>query len=896
MLRRNVNLKPLLQSPTKVACLATLTYSLAILYVPTKAVAVNDPSAKNTKATNENLAQGTTEVTGVQLQETEEGLTLFLETSTGREPQTFRTNYGETLVIDLTNSRLRLPEGEQFQENNPVAGIASIEVVQQYANTVRVKLVGETEVPTAEINTTEQGIALAVNSDIVAQEPAEETPPAPTPPSTEQPQAEEPIELIVTATRTEEIPTDVPRSVTVIDREEIEQQSRITNNISDILGKTLPGFAPPNQSINVNTQSLRGRDFAVLIDGVPQSTNQGLASPLATINPSAVERIEVVRGPTAIYGGNAAGGVINIITRSPTDLPFSATSKIGTQASLSNFFEGDGIGYTLQQTLTGNLGEIDYNITSSFEDIGAFFDAEGDRIPKSASNDLASLASESNTFNILGKVGWNINPEQRLQFTINHINRGNRSDFVADTNISEDEKARAVEVEGGLEFEKTPGVSNTVINLSYNHKDLLGSEINTQLFYRNFKERGGTGSLSLPDQEIGFPVPFQGTIDFERWGARLGIETPLAQEDKLNLFWGVDYDEQGDRNQDFNLLEDTNPGPGVNFKQVSTPTSGQTPVDKVASFGAFAQLDWEVTEDWNLRGGLRFENVTVANNDFRPLKIGPIFEGSRDPDEFLGELVPASERSFNDTVFNIGTTVDVTDNLNAFASFAQGFKVPDFRRALRGGLSVSEDIDRVEPQVIDQYEVGLRGNWDRVQASIAGFYTTSDLGIGLERDPETGFLRQFRGPKRTWGLEAQVDWQPSDNWQLGSIVSWNEGEIDRNDDGNFLRLGLTDIQPMKVTAYVQNQTTPGWRNRLQVLWVGGREVDNELASFDTDSYIVFDLISDIDVGPGQLQLAVENIFNNQFIVFDRQIENNDASGARAAAPGTRLIINYSFNW
>jgi len=890
-------LKPLLQSPTKLACFATLTYSLVLLYVPTKAVAVNDPSVKNAKEANENLAQSTTEVTGVQLQETEEGLTLFLETSTGREPQTFRTSYGETLVIDLTNSQLRLPEGERFQENNPVAGIASIEVVQQYSNTVRVKLVGETEVPTAEINTTEQGIALGINSEAIAQEPAEESPPAPTPPSTEQPQAEEPIELIVTATRTEEQETDVPRSVTVIEREEIEQQSRITNNLSDILGKTLPGFSPPNQSINsVNTQSLRGRGFTVLIDGVPQSSNQGFPSPLATIDPSAVERIEVVRGPTAIFGGNASGGVINIITRSPAELPFSASSKIGFRGSLSNFLENDSLGLTLEQTLSGNLGEVDYLITSSFEDIGAFFDAEGDRVPKSAFSDFGSLTSESNTFNILGKVGWNLNPEQRLQFTVNHFNLRNNSDFVGDTNISEDEKARAVEVEGGLEFEDDPGTSNTVLNLSYNHDDLLGSEVDAQLFYRNVKTQTGTGSLSLPDQEIGFSTPFQRPNEFERWGARLGIETPLAKQDKLNLLWGVDYDRQGDRNQKFDLIEDTNPGPGVNFEIIGRPDAGETPVDKVASFGAFGQLDWEVTEDWNLRGVIRFENVTVANNNFRPIDVGALLDGVSDPEVLLGEQIPASERSFNETVFNIGTTVDVTDNLNAFASFAQGFQIPDFRRAIRGGLSVSEDLDRLQPQVIDQYEVGLRGNWDVVQASIAGFYTTSDLGIGLERDPETGFLRQFRAPKRTWGLEAQVDWQPSDNWQLGSIVSWNEGEVDRNDDGEFLRLGLRDIQPMKVTAYVQNQTTPSWRNRLQMLWVAGREVDNELNTVDTDSYVVFDLISDIDVGPGQLQLAVENIFNNQFIVFDRQTEDNDGFGVRAAAPGTTLTVNYLLDW
>ena len=233
-------MKQLLQSPTKVACLATLTYSLLLLYSPTKAVAVNDPSAKNAKETNENLAQSTTEVTGVQLQETEEGLTIFLETSTGREPQTFRTTYGETLVIDLTNSRLRLPEGETFQQQNPASGIASIEVVQQYANTVRVKLVGETEVPSAEVGSTDQGIAVTVNQEAIAQEPAEEPTTEPPPAATETTEQQEPIELVVTATRTEERQIDVPRSVTVIDREEIEQQSRITNNISDIYFRENP--------------------------------------------------------------------------------------------------------------------------------------------------------------------------------------------------------------------------------------------------------------------------------------------------------------------------------------------------------------------------------------------------------------------------------------------------------------------------------------------------------------------------------------------------------------------------------------------------------------------------------------------------------------------------------
>ena len=84
-----------------------------------------------------------------------------------------------------------------------------------------------------------------------------------------------------------------------------------------------------------------------------------------TIAPSAIKRIEVVRGPTAIFGGNAAGGVVNNITRSPGDKPFSATTKFGVDASLTNF--EDSVGFNLQQTVTGNSGDFDYTFTASFD-------------------------------------------------------------------------------------------------------------------------------------------------------------------------------------------------------------------------------------------------------------------------------------------------------------------------------------------------------------------------------------------------------------------------------------------------------------------------------------------------------------------------------------------------
>lgn len=82
------------------------------------------------------VAQATLRVTGVELNPTAEGLGLILKTTGEKLPESFETRFGETLIIDLINTQLQLPEGNRFVQENPTAGIASVEVIQQYTNTV----------------------------------------------------------------------------------------------------------------------------------------------------------------------------------------------------------------------------------------------------------------------------------------------------------------------------------------------------------------------------------------------------------------------------------------------------------------------------------------------------------------------------------------------------------------------------------------------------------------------------------------------------------------------------------------------------------------------------------------------------------------------------------------
>lgn len=171
------------------------------------------------------------QVTGVRLL-TRDGLSVILETADGQQlPAASTRSEGNTLIADIPNAVLALPSRKDFRADNPVTGISNVTVTQFNANNIRVQVRGETTVPTAKVVPSESGLVLILTSqtDTTTVQTTPETPAdegadelqvetdvdeVPQTPS-QQPTAEgeEPIEVTVTATRTEEQTQDVPRSI-----------------------------------------------------------------------------------------------------------------------------------------------------------------------------------------------------------------------------------------------------------------------------------------------------------------------------------------------------------------------------------------------------------------------------------------------------------------------------------------------------------------------------------------------------------------------------------------------------------------------------------------------------------------------------------------------------------
>ncbi|MEA5512698.1 AMIN domain-containing protein [Nodularia sp. UHCC 0506] len=122
------------------------------------------------------------QVTGVKLNQVNGGVSVVLQTSSGSRPQVFTTKRNNALVSDIINTQLRLPQGNNFRQNNPAEGIASVEVVQLDANSIRVIVTGSNNVPTNQpVVRKPNELTLSFTPSTTAIAPSASSPPQATP-------------------------------------------------------------------------------------------------------------------------------------------------------------------------------------------------------------------------------------------------------------------------------------------------------------------------------------------------------------------------------------------------------------------------------------------------------------------------------------------------------------------------------------------------------------------------------------------------------------------------------------------------------------------------------------------------------------------------------------------
>ncbi|MBO4120440.1 TonB-dependent siderophore receptor [Cupriavidus gilardii] len=695
-------------------------------------------------------------------------------------------------------------------------------------------------------------------------------------------------ELNTVEVRVDRIKSDLvnpTRQVTVIEREQIEELKTGSTNLATMLSKLIPGMADSSRTVTDFGQTLRGRSALVLVDGIPLNTNRDSARNLATIDPSNIERIEVLRGSSALYGAGASGGIISITTRTAGGPPTADTTvTLGTPLTR---LSKEGLSANVQQHFSGSQGPIDYAFHVGAQRIGSPYDAHGHRIaPEPSQGDLF----DSNVYNVSGKLGWRIDGQQRVQLSLSRYHARQNTDYASDPSVGRlppgSATARAIR---GLQLDNQNELRNTVLNLDYQHQDFYGSTVSTQFYYRDYFTR-------FPPFDARAVATRGGNVDqisqnSNVFGGRLTVGTPLGTSKQTKLLWGADYNqERSDMPLDVFDAARYDASGGLVFR----PTGQLTymPPLTTRSGGVFGQLQHKFDERWSMEGGVRYERASASFDDFVPLSQSKV----ANPVGVKGGTV-----DYGAWLFNIGAAFAPVKGQEFYGAFSQGFQLPDIGlqiRNARPGFDIN--ASSLEPVKTNNYELGWRGALgSNTLANVAVFYTTSKLG---DVQSFNNGLILTRTKERIFGVEAAADYLTDDEkWGVGGTFTWMRGREQPQGGSSFQNMTGYRIPPLKLTAYVQYRPVSQWSNRLQLSYYAGRDYrlngQNSFGRRETSSYTTLDLISRYQLTrKDTITIGIENLLNRDYYPLYSQLLRNSNNTSRLPASGITLTAMYQHRW
>ncbi|MCC9044125.1 TonB-dependent receptor [Myroides sp. M-43] len=669
-------------------------------------------------------------------------------------------------------------------------------------------------------------------------------------------------EIVLSTTRLPEVKKNSSSSVMVISQKEIETYAQLNPDMSVILGLAVPSIGLSSNTTSNRSQTLRGRQILVLIDGVPQSTPlRNTDRDLRTISPYAIERIEVIEGASSLYGSGGAGGIVNFITKKSTqDRVFSGSTSIGyTDANIS---KGQGTqGYKVNQQFSGKYKNFDYLLNGGLVKAGRAVDSEGEFISPRYG------LGEVTTQNLLAKIGYDFNANNRIEAMYNFYSALQDTDLIA----SRGKYLESPQI--GVIGKKDPAAQNE--GTKYNHNAYLkftSKEIFTntdleasvfgQKIYTLFDYRAHNPKSPRWEETGG-----QATIKAEKLGARLSLLSKLDFTENIHMNYIVGGD----------FLYDKTSQPLVDGRL-------WVPELKAYNSAVYLQTRTVFYNNLTLKAGLRYDNISVKVPDYKTIPI-------KKNQEWLA--INGGNLDYNKVSFNAALSYSVVNEFTPYVSFSQGLSIYDLGRILRDAKSDVVSKIETDPVVTNNYEVGftskLGNNWN-IRA--AYFWSVAKLGSDLQAG-EGGFWKVVRSPQRINGIELAFDGKPVDWATVGGSFSSYEGKMKSDDSSTYdtymsglsiaapklsLFTTITPIEHLWVNLYYTHTSKRDrfdpQPNKTGVLVYNegeGKVSPIDLFNFQT-SYQYNKNI--------QLSLGVENLFNKTYYTSSSMLVARDAEYAR----------------
>lgn len=666
----------------------------------------------------------------------------------------------------------------------------------------------------------------------------------------------------ISATRTSTPQSAIPATVSVIDGEELRQQLTVSQSLSDILGNLIPAFSPSRQKLTSAGETLRGRQPLYLIDGVPQSNPLRNGSRAAmTIDPFMIERVEVIHGASAIQGMGASGGIINIVTKQ-AEQGTSHELNAGFMAPDSELSEG--LSYQAGYLVRHATGDWRFVGGIQYRDTGMYVDGNDMLIGVDTTQ---GDTMDSKSYDVFAKLGYDIDEQQSLEFMINRFDMSGNGDYYS-VGGDRAEGIPTVSVEGEYPGD-APENEVTTSSLTYNHSNFLNAELNWQLFLQDFSALYGGGTYGVfQDPAYGDNLFDQSRNDSRKYGSRITLNWDNIQQSPYSVSAGLDY------------LNDTT------FQELAQTGRKWVPETEFKNWAPYAQLRYQAN-GLTLSGGLRYEYGKLNVDDFTSLAA------------YGSTFVEGGEPSFNELLPNVGAVYALTEQWRVYASYSEGFSMPDVGRVLRGistpGLSINSFLN-LQPVIADNEEVGVEYRGNAVSASVSYFRSGSDLGARLQADAD-GIYSVKREKTEIDGFELSAEYALSSDTAFGLNYADTDGEYDSNADGSVdTQLGGNNIAPKRANLYWSQQ----WSGMIssQVQWnklfdrdiySGGQAINN------FDGYNTIDasvLIETRDLG--NFSVGVENLLDEFYFTYYAQTVGPDSRNF--AGRGRTVSFNWNYRW
>ncbi|WP_312901971.1 TonB-dependent receptor [Chryseobacterium taichungense] len=674
-------------------------------------------------------------------------------------------------------------------------------------------------------------------------------------------------EVVLTASRKKENIKEIPSSVTIVNQKQIQSQLTVNSDISNILQYTVPSLATSSGTTTNSGQTLRGRQVLVLIDGIPQSTPlRNGARDIRSIDPSVIERIEVIKGATSIYGNGSDGGIINYITRKSTgDKKISGISQVG----ITGQPYGGTLGFRASQLLSGKITkDFDYVASFAYERTGYLKDANGDNLSPTYST------AKMNNYNGMLKLGYNFNENNRIEAS--YIGYASKSDLNLGLKTGKYGLIPTIGEGLGKGLETTPQGTprNHNLKVSYDNKKLWqGTSLNVNLYMQDFRTVYGYSDT--------FFNGGQSNVISKKYGARANFDTQLwnAQSSQGEIIYGIDI---------------------LNDQTVQKLEDGRywTPDMNMTNIAPFMLMKIDLFKKLILKGGLRYENIKVKVGDFNTLS------SIKNDGTFTQSIfVKGGDLEYNALVGNIGFRYNINPEINIFGSFSQAYSINELGRILR--TSTSDTINNLEtkPIIVNNYELGATGQITRwLNYEITSYVSTSKLGATFVQSADRSLTIQ-RAPEVVYGVEGFLHFSPVKWISFGGSYSWMEGITSPKDDGDYsTKINNSRISAPKILAYIQARPIRNLSVGLDMLHMFGQDrfLPNTKGLFTygegtVPEYTVFNFKSSYEVDKNwKVSLGIENLFNRLYQPAIAWWAARDSDFANALGMRGTFIIEYKF--